>query len=92
MIFTHRLPRVLYHVRVTLAHDGFSYIVDESHSYDMGDSIDAMMKEAQRIIDTRVKGGNSVFNEKSLSYIIARPDWTTYATIRLISSDDGIDL
>lgn len=86
----YRLPRILYHTRVTLAHDGFGYIVDESHSYDMGDSVDAMMKEAQRIVSG--KGYHATFNENTLSYIISRPDWTTYATIRLVSSDDGIDL
>jgi hypothetical protein len=85
-----RQQRTLYHARVTLAHDGFSYIVDESHSYDQDDSILSMMKEAQRIIGG--KGYTATFNENSLSYIISRPDWTTYATLRLVSTDDGIDL
>jgi hypothetical protein len=85
-----RQLRTLYHVRVTLARDGSSYIVDESHSYDQNDAIDAMMKEAQRI--RWDNGYNAGFNENTLSYIISRPDWTTYATLRIVSTDDGIDL
>jgi type IV secretory pathway VirB9-like protein len=85
-----RQPRTLYHAQVTLAHDGFSYIVDESHSYDQNDSIWSMMQEAQRIIAT--KNYTATFNENNLSYIISRSDWTTYATLRLVSTDDGIDL
>jgi hypothetical protein len=85
-----RQPRTLFHARVTLAHDGFSYIVDESHSYDQNDSLDQMMKEAQRIIGG--KGYTATFNENSLSYIISRPDGKTYATLRIASTDDGIDL
>jgi hypothetical protein len=86
-----RHTRQLFHARIEyLRHNPYSTILDESHSYDMNDTIDTMMAFVKHRFPADL-GYRCDFDPNTLSYSITKFDWA-FATIKLISSDDGIDL
>jgi len=86
-----RHMRQLFHARIEyLRHNPYSAILSESHSYDMNDTIDTMMAHVKHNFP-QDHGYRSDFDPNALTYNIFKFDWA-FATIRLISSDDEIEL
>jgi hypothetical protein len=83
-----RHMRILYHARIEYTNLP-PQIMDESHSYDMGDTIDRMMFYVRHYYSDH--GYAATFDANALTYTVTRNN-QPHATVRLVSSDDGIDL
>jgi hypothetical protein len=86
-----RQPRTLYHVRITYHRPNTdrSYILDESHSYDLVDIIDTMIQHTRNF--PRDNGYTCDFDPNALKYTVTKFS-EKFATMEVRSSDDGIDL
>jgi hypothetical protein len=85
-----RQPRTLYHARISYHWFApHTRILDESHSYDLADTVDAMMAHTRHY--PAHLGYTCTFDENKLTYTITKFS-NLFAVISIQSTDDGIDL